>query len=328
MTTCTVIIPFYQTKAGVLTRALNSVFAQNYQDFTVLVIDDQSPFPAEKELEFLPQTQRERINVIRHQNKGPGGARNTGLDAAAQSNAAFIAFIDSDDIWQPNHLADAHEALIGQGADLYWASMEADETEDFIPYRRFSALDSQHLLRQLGSGSFLYEITDLKKALLVKWWNFFHMSSFAATRPVFSKARFDEEFRLAAEDILFFFSCAMIAQKVIVSDKVTGKRGCGDNLYHGSMFGTKKTLTQLYYSKLAIERIAKLGNYKDTHSLQCLDNWRNETRDSGAACGFQALLHGRWDAMPLFMRWIFWDPRMVFAIWGRAQRKYLNFLRK
>ncbi len=326
MASCMVIIPFYQTKMGVLTRALNSVFAQTYQDFSVIIVDDASPLSADQEIATLPEAQRARIQVIRQDNKGPGGARNTGLDAATHSDAKFIAFIDSDDIWQPYHLADVHDALVGHGADVFWASMEADTAKDFIRYHKFSEIECQNLLRRLGPSSFLYEITDLKRALLVKCWHYFHMSTFAAARQVFTVTRFDEAFRIAAEDTLFFFSCAVVAQKVIVSDKVAGSRGTGDNLYHGTMFGTKKALTQLYYSRLAIERIAALGNFTDAHALQCLENWRAETRDSGVACAYQALIHKRWEAFPLFFRWVSKDLRMISAVWGRARRKVLTLL--
>ena len=47
MTKCTVIIPYYQKQPGILRRALKSVFAQTYQDFDILVVDDASPSPVE-----------------------------------------------------------------------------------------------------------------------------------------------------------------------------------------------------------------------------------------------------------------------------------------
>lgn len=321
MASCVVIIPFYQTEKGILTRALNSVFNQTYQDFRVIVVDDASPSPADHEIETLPDTQRERIQIIRQANKGPGGARNTGLDAASGSDANFIAFIDSDDVWQPYHLADAYEALHQQGADVYWASMAADAAENFVHYHKFSENKCQHLLRRLEPTSFLYEISDLKRILLVKWWHYFHMSTFAASRQVFTQCRFDEAFRIAAEDALFFFSCAMVAQKVIVSDRVAGTRGTGHNIYHGTMFGSKKALNQLYYSRLAIERIAVLGRFTDDFALECLENWREETRDSGVSCAYQALIHKQWDAFPLLARWVFEDWRIIIALWSRAHRK-------
>ncbi len=71
----TVIIPYYQKQAGILQRALESVFQQSYQNFDVLIIDDQSPFPIERDLESLGEAQRARVKVIKQPNAGPGGAR-------------------------------------------------------------------------------------------------------------------------------------------------------------------------------------------------------------------------------------------------------------
>ncbi len=80
MAKLTIIIPYYQKEPGILRRALSSVFAQTFQDFHVLVVDDQSPYPVDEELAPLSENMRERITIVRQPNQGPGGARNTGLD--------------------------------------------------------------------------------------------------------------------------------------------------------------------------------------------------------------------------------------------------------
>src|SRR5688572_21207423 len=98
MAKLTVVIPYYQKEPGILRRALASVFAQTLEDFHVLVIDDESPYPIADELAGLAQEKRERITVIRQPNGGPGGARNTGLDNVP-ADSDFVAFLDSDDVW-------------------------------------------------------------------------------------------------------------------------------------------------------------------------------------------------------------------------------------
>ncbi len=325
MTDCLVIIPFYQNQGGVLTRALESVFNQTYQSFNVLVVDDQSPLAAEIEVSALPPEQQSRITVIHQANKGPGGARNSGLDTAVLTDCKFIAFLDSDDIWQPTHLSEAREAILEMGAETYWGRMHANECDAYQPYLSFSKMEKT-LIKQLKADQNFYEIIDLKRAMLIKWWQFFHMSTFAAARPVFMTVRFDESFRIAAEDALFFFSCAMISRKTIVCDTIACTRGQGANLFHGAVFGTKKTLLQLYYSRQAIERIAALGNFDNNQAIKNLEEWRAETRESGASCALHAILRGRINALPLLGTWLRQDPQLLLAIFRRARNRVQSAL--
>jgi glycosyltransferase involved in cell wall biosynthesis len=55
MATFTIIIPFYQRDDGILRRALASAFSQSFQDFEVIVVDDQSPYLPADELRRLTQ---------------------------------------------------------------------------------------------------------------------------------------------------------------------------------------------------------------------------------------------------------------------------------
>jgi glycosyltransferase involved in cell wall biosynthesis len=76
-------------------RAIKSVLAQTYQNFEIIVVDDGSTDTTE---EVIKRYRDNRIKYIKHQKtKGPGAARNTGIDA---SSGDYIAFLDSDDEWQ------------------------------------------------------------------------------------------------------------------------------------------------------------------------------------------------------------------------------------
>ena len=94
-----VIIPTYKT-AEFIAEALDSVFAQTFTDFEVIVINDGSPDTSE--LEQVLARYRERIIYLKQENRGPGAARNLGI---RQARGEYIAFLDSDDCWLPDYLA-------------------------------------------------------------------------------------------------------------------------------------------------------------------------------------------------------------------------------
>lgn len=100
-----VIIPAYNA-AAYISRALDSVFAQTFRNYEVIVVNDGSPDTELLEKVLLPYMAR--IRYIKQPNKGPGGARNTGI---LQMRGKYAAFLDSDDVWLPAHLMIQTEML-------------------------------------------------------------------------------------------------------------------------------------------------------------------------------------------------------------------------
>lgn len=93
-----VIIPSYKT-ADLIAACLDSVFAQTYSDFEAIVVNDGSPDTPE--LEKVLQPYIDRIVYIKQENKRAAGARN---NAIRNARGEFVAFLDSDDTWMPDHL--------------------------------------------------------------------------------------------------------------------------------------------------------------------------------------------------------------------------------
>jgi glycosyltransferase involved in cell wall biosynthesis len=94
-----VIIPSYNT-ASLIATCLDSVLRQTFRDFETIVVNDGSPDTAQLEAVLRPY--RDKIVYLRQENKGAAGARNT---AIRQARGEFLAFLDSDDSWLPDHLA-------------------------------------------------------------------------------------------------------------------------------------------------------------------------------------------------------------------------------
>lgn len=94
-----VIVPVYNVEKY-LSRCLDSLLSQTYEDFEVLLIDDHSP---DNSLEICNQYAKKdaRIRVLRtEKNGGASVARNVGLNA---SKGQYISFVDSDDYLEPNY---------------------------------------------------------------------------------------------------------------------------------------------------------------------------------------------------------------------------------
>ncbi|WP_214041487.1 glycosyltransferase family 2 protein [Methanoculleus sp.] len=92
-----VVIPLYN-KGPYIARALNSVFAQTFQDFEVIVVDDGS---TDDGAEIVRAFDEPRIRLIQQENRGVSAARNRGIAAA---RAELVAFLDADDEWLPEFL--------------------------------------------------------------------------------------------------------------------------------------------------------------------------------------------------------------------------------
>ena len=96
MPTVSVVIPTHN-RAGFLREAIDSVLAQQFRDFELIVVDDGSTDETPQLLESYPN-----INVVRQDRRGVSAARNSGIGAAS---GPFVAFLDSDDLWLPQKLS-------------------------------------------------------------------------------------------------------------------------------------------------------------------------------------------------------------------------------
>lgn len=95
-----VIIPAFNT-ARYIRDTLESVLAQTFRDYEVIVVNDGSPDTPELEKVILEY--ESQIRYLKQENRGLAGARNTGIRNA---RGEFLAFPDSDDIWLPDFLAE------------------------------------------------------------------------------------------------------------------------------------------------------------------------------------------------------------------------------
>jgi glycosyltransferase involved in cell wall biosynthesis len=113
--TVSIVIPAYNRSASIC-PAIESVLAQTWTDFELLVVDDGS---TDDTLEQARKVQDPRLHIIESpQNGGAAVARNLGV---AQSRGEWIAFQDSDDEWLPTKLEKQMARLLAPGADYVGA---------------------------------------------------------------------------------------------------------------------------------------------------------------------------------------------------------------
>ncbi len=96
MPTVSVIINTYNSSRFLL-RAIDSVLAQTYRNFELIVVDDGSTDDTREAV----APYRDRLTYIYQENKKYSAAKNTGIRA---SSGEYIAFMDSDDLWMPEKL--------------------------------------------------------------------------------------------------------------------------------------------------------------------------------------------------------------------------------
>jgi glycosyltransferase involved in cell wall biosynthesis len=93
-----IVMPLYN-KANFVPETVESALAQTFRDWTLLVVDDGSTDGSVAAVEAFNDP---RIRVLRQTNAGPGAARNLGITSGTSD---WIAFLDADDVWLPDHLA-------------------------------------------------------------------------------------------------------------------------------------------------------------------------------------------------------------------------------
>lgn len=249
-----VIVPFYQRDPGILPKAVNAVLAQDLPAGTnlwVIIVDDSSPVPAEGEIAYLSALDRSRMTLLTQTNGGPGDARNRALDLVADRGADYVAFLDSDDVWKPNHLRDALEALEA-GFDFYFCDhTRFDDQATYassVPALAELQDSATPGYRMLDSDGPVITV-DGSAALSAYLREYLSQTSTVVVRQsCVHSLRFDAEQRGAGEDQLYWINLVAAGARMAISWRVNVHCGRGVNIYFEAFdFGSVKAVDRIGY---------------------------------------------------------------------------------
>lgn len=149
-----VIIPVYKAEQY-LDRCVESVLAQNFTDFELILIDDGSPDNSGKICDDWAKKD-DRVRVIHQENKGASAARNRGI---AESTGEYLMFCDSDDAvsdkWIERLTALADKDTLVMGAYCRKSEFLGKEQKLAIkPQMKYSSSD-YYIFNQAGIAGFL-----------------------------------------------------------------------------------------------------------------------------------------------------------------------------
>ena len=123
-----IIMPSYNT-AKYIKNSVNSVLAQTYQNWELLIVEDCS---TDNTMEVLSTFDDERIKVfVNERNSGAALSRNFAL---RQAKGRWIAFLDSDDIWHPQKLEKQIAFMEQNGYAFTFTDYRIRLNGEWLPY--------------------------------------------------------------------------------------------------------------------------------------------------------------------------------------------------
>lgn len=189
-----------------IVQTLDSVKSQTYENWELIIVEDASLDGTKEIVEEYAKLVQQKVRYFRNEKtRGPAGSRNV---AATNSSGEWIAFLDSDDIWKPDHLAELLKtAFKYPDCDLIHGCVEVfdSESKKIIFTQRLTAARVADFPISLFSGRYG-----------------FMPSQTIVSRKLFEvTGGFNETVRFGIEDLEFWFKCARANFKFALSEKQT-----------------------------------------------------------------------------------------------------------
>jgi len=224
-----VIIPAYNI-APYISETLDSVFAQTFSDFEVIVVNDGSSDTEDFESALRPYL--DRIVYLKQENGGASVARNAGLQAA---RGEFAAFLDGDDVWLPNYLEEQMKFIGERGCDLACAdAMFFGESADKAPTYMVAWMNDAPMAGDFG----FLELVDAKRSVITS-------GVVARRQPIVDIGLFDEALR-RAQDFDLWLRLACAGHRLSFQRKALLKYRCRPNSLSGGVINSHRRELRIF----------------------------------------------------------------------------------
>lgn len=287
--TLSVIIPAYNIE-NYIGKCLDSILAQSYQDYEIVVVNDGSTDGTGKVLDEYAGKDT-RIKVIHKKNEGVSIARNTGINASC---GKYILFWDGDDFAEPETCSELLDIMQKEQVDSvvygYYRYADGKVTETCLPYFDKALYEGEEILQKMVP-QFVGLSYDKINAWLRGEDHALYVENPALWRIMVSrkiieenKLRFDSRLKVG-EDTVFISEYLSCAKRVYVQQKcyyylVTRETS--------TIFVYEKNIMQKYQGKVNLldgrEDLTK--RIKERKGVDITDTWAGIAMMSAIQIGF------------------------------------------
>lgn len=243
-----IIIPVYNVEKYI-EQCLNSIKVQSYENFEVIIVNDDSQDNTESICKKIAQSDV-RFRYFSKENGGVSSARNFGLDNA---NGHYITFIDGDDWVDPNHLEILIKSITENNSDIAICSYK--EFKNNIFYIRYYTNKEKYLLNfnRMTKEDFLINFPKLLSTNVC----FNNAVSKLFRRDLVKDLKFDSKL-IYAEDLDFYFRLYLNTESIsFINEETYVYRIHGDSTTSG--FTQEHAEQELSIYKKMYEKIYELG---------------------------------------------------------------------
>lgn len=276
-----VIIPTYNREKKI-SDAINSVLSQTYQEFEIIIVDDYSNDNT-KDIISKKYKEESRIKYVLNKGiKGVSGARNYGIKC---SKGEYISFLDSDDEWLPNHLADSINMMEERGIYVcfaLWMERKADGSiiKVFDSGETKERLQNtiKNLKPEVYNNAYCFDYSYFEYATINKAYCT-HINTMVINRRVLEKCEGFKESLKLNEDLDFILRVIYNFGFCLIMNYHFIYNTSDDSIYH-FMDRSKIDIKTIIYKKEYVDKIADSCIYKIEHFIDRKEIIKNSSKIS------------------------------------------------
>ncbi len=265
MKTVSIIMPVFNIESNLIMNAVKSVLNQTLTDIELIIVNDGST--SNETLQCLADIKEKypQIRVINQDNKGLGGARNTGIDSA---DSVYIGFLDPDDWIDNNFYETLYHLCIKNNSDIACGILFRIGTNKQQPIDYFNNITTDDFVKKMTyikNGSVCSKL--FKKDLFKN--NFFDEHVYMEDNPVLIKAMINSKKVSFCKDVKYYYreNDNSICLNPLNTDKIRQGKIIALNKIHNILKNLKQKEKDIVYSNFITILLDKLL-YKNDYDYQ------------------------------------------------------------